>query len=417
MPRIAPVGSDNMRSGWIVAQLGARMHYAVPRIFAETGSLAIFYTDICVSARIDALIPKRFKRLLPGAVQRLLGRTPGRTVDMKTVMLPLFGLRYAFLIKRAGTVSAQSEVYLWAGNRFGDRVVAAGLGNARGVYAFNGAALEIFREAKLRGIRCVLEQTIAAKWKHLLLSERCKWPNWFDDSTLVDDIEAAVDERELAEWQLADMIVCASEFVKMSIASCGGPVERCIVIPYGIPDSFDWREPRRQEGPLRVLTVGQVGPRKGSQYVLSAAKQLKGAAVFRMVGAIDVNEKIEAELRQHVELFGVVPRYAISEQYRWADVFLLPSICEGSATVTYEALACGVPVICTPNTGSVVRHGYNGYIVPAQDTHVIVSTLSKLVSDRELVRQLSIACRTSVTDISFGRYKQKLLACLNETVS
>src|SRR5208283_380502 len=109
--------------------------------------------------------------------------------------------------------------------------------------------------------------------------------------------------------------------------------------------------------PLRVLTVGTVGLRKGSPYVLEAAKQLTGKAVFRMVGGIGVTREAETQLREHLELTGAVSRNEIAKHFEWADVFLLPSICEGSATVTYEALAHGLPVICTPNTGSVVRDG------------------------------------------------------------
>ncbi|MEJ0001123.1 MAG: glycosyltransferase [Verrucomicrobiota bacterium] len=91
--------------------------------------------------------------------------------------------------------------------------------------------------------------------------------------------------------------------------------------------------------------------------MLEAARRLGSRAQFRMVGAIQVFPEAERALRQHVELTGPVPRAQIAAQYAWADVLLLPSICEGSATVTYEAMAQGVPVVCTPQTGSVVRDG------------------------------------------------------------
>jgi len=54
---------------------------------------------------------------------------------------------------------------------------------------------------------------------------------------------------------------------------------------------------------------------------------------------------------------------------------VLPSICEGSATVTYEALASGVPVICTPKTGSMVRHGVDGNIVPIRNPEAIAQSI------------------------------------------
>ena len=48
-----------------------------------------------------------------------------------------------------------------------------------------------------------------------------------------------------------------------------------------------------------------------------------------------------------------------------ADVFVFPSLFEGSAVVTYEALACGLPSVVTPSAGSVVRDGAEGFLVPA----------------------------------------------------
>ena len=50
-----------------------------------------------------------------------------------------------------------------------------------------------------------------------------------------------------------------------------------------------------------------------------------------------------------------------------ADVFVFPSLFEGSAVVTYEALACGLPCVVTPEAGSVVRDGVEGLVVPSAD--------------------------------------------------
>jgi glycosyltransferase involved in cell wall biosynthesis len=75
--------------------------------------------------------------------------------------------------------------------------------------------------------------------------------------------------------------------------------------------------------------------------------------------------------------------------YRWADVLVLPSICEGSATVIYEGLACGLPVITTPNAGSVVRDGREGFIVPIRDADAIANALEQLLRDKNLLLMMS----------------------------
>jgi len=151
-----------------------------------------------------------------------------------------------------------------------------------------------------------------------------------------------------------------------------------------------------------------VGLRKGSPYVLAAAKLLPGRACFRMVGPISVQSLALEQLRQHVEVLGPVPRSTVREHYAWADVFLLPSLCEGSATVTYEALACGVPVIATPNTGSIVREGVDGFIVPIRDPEAIAAKLELFISQPDLLETMSRNCHEGAREGSLAGYARRL---------
>ena len=117
---------------------------------------------------------------------------------------------------------------------------------------------------------------------------------------------------------------------------------------------------------------------------------LKGQATFRMVGPIGVSQSAEAELRRALDLTGPVPRLEVLKHYAWADVFFFPSMCEGSATVTYEALASGLPVVCTPNTGSVVRDGIDGFVVQIRHTAAMAAKLEKFHQNREFLEFASV---------------------------
>ena len=103
----------------------------------------------------------------------------------------------------------------------------------------------------------------------------------------------------------------------------------------------------------------------------------------------------------------------MSEHYSWADVFLLPSLCEGSATVIYEALAHGLPVICTPNTGSVVRDGMDGFIVPIRDAATTAARLEQLAGDRELRTWMGANARQRASEFTVAAYGRRLLAALS----
>jgi len=163
---------------------------------------------------------------------------------------------------------------------------------------------------------------------------------------------------------------------------------------------------------MRVLTIGEIGLRKGSPYVLEAARRLVGRARFRIVGPCSLPVRIVDGMRSTVEIVGPVSRSDIMEHYAWADVFLLPSICEGSATVVYEALAAGLPVVCTPNTGSVVRDGIEGFIVPPGDSDAIIHALDKLERDPALRRDMAERASSRFREYDLDSYGKRLVLAL-----
>jgi glycosyltransferase involved in cell wall biosynthesis len=399
---------------YLVAQLGARMHYAVPRMLEAEGLLARLCTDICAVKgwpRLLQMIPRPCRS---DGVRRLLGRLPTGVPLNKIHAFTAFGWALARRISTARGPGEQAEAYLWAGKRFCELILREGLDGVTGVYTFNTAGLELLRSARSAGIQRVMEQTIAPGrfLESILAEEQSRFPNWETASGSNASVEE-VCAREEAEWQEAELILCGSDFVKQSIAACGGPVDRCQVVPYGVDNRFGVGPRRHRGGLLRVLTVGAVGLRKGSPYVLETARRLQGRATFRMVGSIGVSPSAEAALRRVVELTGPVPRSEIAKQYAWADVFFLPSLCEGSATVTYEALACGLPVVCTSNSGSVVRTGIDGFVVPERDTAAMAERLQQFHQDRDCLEFASEQARRRADAFTLQGYGARLMQALH----
>ena len=92
-------------------------------------------------------------------------------------------------------------------------------------------------------------------------------------------------------------------------------------------------------------------------------------------------------------LYGQVPRTRIASEYAAADVFVLPSLSEGMATVTLEALASGIPVVTTPNAGSCVRDGIDGFVVPVRDPEALADAIETIVTDRALRSHMAVNAR------------------------
>ncbi len=397
----------------VVAQLGARMHYAVPRLLWQHGMLERLFTDVAASSagigRVLGCVPRKWR---PARLERLLQRRIECVPAARVTSCLNLALYYAWAGGRARTDAERMKVDLKVGAWFGRCVARHGLGGARTVYGFNSASETLFRYARAEGARCVLEQTIAPRliMNRILEREQERWPGWepIEDARHL----RAFCDREAAEWEMADLILCGSEFVRDGIAAAGGPVSKCRIVPYGV-DAPRLDVERTSSEQFRVLFAGTVGLRKGAQYLHAAAVALRSAKIrFRVVGPIRVLPSAAAMLEQIAEVVGPVPRLQMASEYGRADVMVLPTLVEGSATVCYEAMAAGVPVITTPNAGSVIRDGIEGFIVNAGDTGALVGRIAELASDPERARQMGEAARTRAAEFGVARYGRRLVEAL-----
>jgi glycosyltransferase involved in cell wall biosynthesis len=401
----------------IVAQLGARMHYAVPALLHRAGMLRHFYTDAYVvpGSALDLLggivswLPGKWQ---PGTLKRLLARREDGIPPDHLTAFNYFGFSYAWALRRARDAAARERVFLAYGRRFGDLVARRDFRGADCLYAFQSAAVPLFQSARQCGMLSILEQFIAptSLVYHLLSEEHRRWPGWEEPYPGREVWQPRLD-LEQVEWDGADRIITPAEFVARGVASQGVPGEKIVVLPYGVDTSrfAVRRRPWDGRGPLRVLFAGGVSLRKGPQYLRQALEKLaSGQISARLVGPVTIREPYRRWLGERMELTGQVARQEMLRHYAWADLLVLPSICEGSATVTYEALAAGLPVITTPNAGSVVREGMEGFIVPIRDADAIAARLEKLARDPGLVQEMSHRAWQRAKEFSWEKYGQRL---------
>jgi glycosyltransferase involved in cell wall biosynthesis len=402
-----------------VAQIGARRHYAIPAMLWRAGLLEALYTDLCretpLLRAISAVTPRGLR---PAALERLLGRHVPDVPADRIRSFPWFALRRMTQSGRARTPDDRYRCWLDANREFGERVVACGLSGADAVYVFNGAGLEVLRHARQQGLRTIVEQTAAPVEidEALLADERGRWPGW-EYAGASRAAWGPMAERERQEWDLADVVLCGSEYVRDGLEQVGGPVENAAVVPYGVPDEMLSPRPLRvDDGEFHVLFAGTICLRKGIPYVMEAARRLDSRRVrFRAVGPIGVADSAARELQSVVELPGAAPRSRMREEYAWADVFLMPSISEGSANVCYEALGQGLPVVTTHNAGSVVRDGAEGFLVPPGDAEAIAERIEELAANRELRLQMGLAARKRAEEFTWEKYQERLLAAIRST--
>lgn len=147
--------------------------------------------------------------------------------------------------------------------------------------------------------------------------------------------------------------------------------------------------------PPRLLYVGYLKHMKGLGHLLDAVKILCGRGKFvelRLVGAGPEERWLRdrastLQIADRVNFRGYIPMGgSLYAEYDEADLFVFPSLSEGSPRVVLEALARGLPVIST-GVGSVpdlIRTGETGLLVPCVDATAIADAISRYISDEAL---------------------------------
>lgn len=143
---------------------------------------------------------------------------------------------------------------------------------------------------------------------------------------------------------------------------------------------------------------------------MEAARLLRDEPVdIRLVGPVHVSKDALNELNKTLTVVGEMPRSQIHAEYANADLFVLPTLSEGSATVCYEALAAGLPVVTTPNAGSVIRDGVDGMIVPIRDPQSLANQIAVLSRDRKRLDEMSQQALKTAGEYTWDQYGRRLI--------
>lgn len=224
-------------------------------------------------------------------------------------------------------------------------------------------------------------------------------------------------QRGVAELAESDVVFVPSEFVYESFLERGFHDSDLRLIPFGVdPETFtppsDFARENRE---FMALFVGQISLRKGIQYLLPAWERADVDGTLAFAGEVTDDAKhVVEEYRdsESIEFLGWVDDMAAL--YKRASIFAFPSIEEGSALVSYEAMASGLPSVVTPNVGSLVEDDRHGIVVEPRDVDAVADGLERLASDPSLRRRMGRAARETVVDYTWERYSDTVAETYRE---
>lgn len=265
--------------------------------------------------------------------------------------------------------------------------------------------------AKRSGVVCLVDHSIADPGfiREILISEAAHWGLLYEFA----DLHWRCVSQDIDD---ADHILANSDFVRDTlVASRHISPEKITVLP--LPVDLSRFSPAASQGnaKFRILFVGEIGLRKGVLYLLEAFKELKlPDAELVLVGGITEIDSIIAQGGFKFQHIPGVPYEDLAACYHSGSIFVFPSLVEGSARVIQEAMACGLPVITTANSGSVVRDGVEGFMVPIRDSGAIAEKILALYNDPAKCREMGLAARaTAERRFSLQAYRDGLI-CLND---
>jgi len=222
-------------------------------------------------------------------------------------------------------------------------------------------------------------------------------------------------ERSKAMLGNTDYILSPSNYVTQSFLSRGFRPAQILPIVY--PLNLELFHPRHsarpKDRPLTLINTASLSLRKGTPYLLEALREIsKRTPGVRILLTNIVQDDIKPILARYgdlnIEWAPGLRHDKLAQRLNTADIFILPSLEDGFARTVCEAIACGLQIVTTTNTGAsdFVVPGVNGEIVPIRNSQAIVDAVYKCESRiHEPPRNLS----TLKDSLSFSSLCQTLL--------
>jgi alpha-maltose-1-phosphate synthase len=264
---------------------------------------------------------------------------------------------------------------------FYDKWMAGQLKENDLVYSSYGYANRSFVRAKMLGGMTILDagNSHPENFWEVLQEENQRW------GENEPPIAPFHHERSVAMLPHTDFVLSPSSFVARSFVERGFPKERILKTFYPVNLEFFRCEAcsRPIDRPFTIVNTSGLSLRKGTPYLLQAFRKIKKIVPkvrFVVTRSGNLSPAMERILEEYsdlpIEWTGYLAHEKLAEHLKQCDLFILPSLEDGFARLVTEAMACGLPVIVSENTGAAdfVEKDVTGSIVPIRDVDSIVES-------------------------------------------
>lgn len=267
-------------------------------------------------------------------------------------------------------------------------------------------------KAKAPAIKCVLDvssipsmsrtriyESIMAKEesKALYIENKHLWNKQFND-------------RNAKEIIFADYFLSPSSFVSNCLVDCGAKEEQIIKLPYGVDTTRFHRTELKSGSPLRLVYTGSVLYGKGINYLILLASELKDIIHIDVFGGSMPSDE------HNICFHGFVSQDALCDYYKNAHLFVFPSLGDGFGLAALEAMASGLPIVCSSNSGieDIVENGVNGYVFKAGDYDELKALIIHLSKNSDLLSNIGLNAWKTAQSYTWKAYFNKAVSIFTE---
>ncbi len=237
---------------------------------------------------------------------------------------------------------------------------------------------------------------------------------------IINDLKDYMIQLERESLALADRLIVPSEFVKEAVIAEGISKDKISLVPFGaeqVPDSrlkVQSEESEKREA-LSYCFAGNINLRKGVGYLLEAwDDEVFSRDSLTLYGRLfpEVRELLNERKLKNVYTPGFVDLQAMLSQH---DVYVFPSLFEGSSKSIYEAMSFGLPIITTHNSGSIVSDGIEGFVIPVGDVVALREKMNHFRENRAAIRELGANAVSKVRAYTWQKYAESLIKIYQTT--
>ena len=265
-----------------------------------------------------------------------------------------------------------------------DHAVARQLATIDVFHGFSGTCLRSFRQARRIGVRELIVESATSHIDNVWCQHRAVATVYpIEESWL----GTALYRKTLREYALADTIVVSSEYARQSFLVRGVPSSKMRRRAQTVGRRFTPPPAWQKQPGFHVIYVGRLQATKGVPVLMDAFARLEDPdATLTLVGGT-ATEAMDRYLQNRLAAdrrITIAPGDPLPHLHR-ADLLVHPTYEDGLALAPMEALACGVPVLVTDDTGMKehVSTGQNGFVLPTGDVDALVEHL-RLIRARPL---------------------------------